>query len=1408
MRALLRGPLDLLSSVRFGILLMVLLFLYMSIGSAGLIYPIHPNILHPDAWHYEQLRQRPWFELTEYEWFHWWPFDLLVLLFTLTLVVTTLRRIRLTTINLGVWMIHCGVLILVAGSVWYFSTKVEGEAPVIRRAVTISVLPSGTAGAGAAAGAPVAEGRLPAMPGNRTIVGQGADRYELEVLSTDPAWELRSGEHAGLRAWSTSISVTAPDGSRFIRQLIAGHPEYTEDMVFTDDRSQPVKRSVKVNGEPLVDRRLLLGLDYQSADWFYLRNDIVKSWALYLRKPGEQTWWMRPIHGLPLYNDRITRLDDVFMDDPEAPPAVSPLRVTIPPAGEGDPFPSLTLAADGYLRYAEMDTREAAGGPGAPVNPVARFAVRSRNGRSSSYVLAALDPAARSADEGAVSFRLVKDEAEFARLARPPMLRIRVPDAGIDEEAPIVEQASTNPAAAFRAAGPESAGVAWRVVAIQDRIPVAGTEVSVAIVEIKSPRGLSRRWVFDNPAMTRDAPKDGQAAGHADATISDPGVQVEYLPGFGRALVTLVAGPEPERLRVVAGLEEGPPRVMELPQGGSVDLGAGLSLALGRYLPRAVFEQKPRVVPEPRRIRDAKEMFSMIRVEAPGGDARWLRFHPYVFDRPEDVLRRYDYRPSRLRLADGSVVEVMFSRQRLPLPAQISLEEFILDTHVGGFTGETGSIRNYTSMVRFREPRSNDWSRPVAVSVNQPVEHGGYWYFQSQWDPPSEPSRQGERGSSGLNYTVLGVGNRKGVELQLAGVIIATLGMIYAFYVKPVLKRRRRQRVEALASGGRRAAPVAAGAAMAVALLAPSTPAAPTAPAGGPGDFASQVDLRPLGSVAVHTDGRLKSFASFAAGQMQFVSGPKRIAGQTPEFTYLDMLLRPELYLDADVIYVKNREVRARIADAWRQAAADDASRGTAEPGFDPATVDRVMKGFEASGLLSERYLWDAAASQWRRQILAPMRIMEQDLVRTAKQINAIRGALVVKQSSRLLEDLRVLPPGGGVADKPWRTIGAIQLLPGTNAAELEPLKARGVELDAPLPGLDPGLQSQVADAWRALINGWRAGDANAVNPAVQRLASLLPQTDPAVYPDLKRLEWESWYFRSGNMTWVWLVYMAALILLLLGLVYRWEPARRMGLGVFLAAFVLQTAAVGLRWWIADRWPNSNMFEAVTTSSWFGAAAAVILELLGRRTAMRGLFAMGASASSMVALMAAALLPVQLNPAIGNMMPVLHDVWLYIHTNVIIFSYCLIFMAAVTSLAYLGYRLLGGEATFARVGGAGEMLALSGGAAGAEPVRGKLGEVLDGVTMLLMELSFVLLWAGIAMGAIWADESWGRPWGWDPKEVFALNTFLVFAVLVHVRLKVRDKGLWTAWLAVVGAAVMLFNWIVINFVITGLHSYA
>ncbi|MBL9147559.1 MAG: cytochrome c biogenesis protein CcsA [Phycisphaerae bacterium] len=563
--------------------------------------------------------------------------------------------------------------------------------------------------------------------------------------------------------------------------------------------------------------------------------------------------------------------------------------------------------------------------------------------------------------------------------------------------------------------------------------------------------------------------------------------------------------------------------------------------------------------------------------------------------------------------------------------------------------------------------------------------------------------------------------------------------------------------------------------------------------------FSERVDLEPLGTIAVYGEGRLKSLGSHANSMMQFVTGPRKIAGQDSLFTYIDLMLRPEAYVDADLVYVKNRSVREAIARELERLAA-------ADPTLAPDMAER-MNAFRATGLTSPRFLHNAA--------LEPLfSKLEADVIRTARPVSEIRSALAVAEPGFLLGKLMIVPPASKSTDDQWHSVGELMLVPGatTPPAALTRLVPSngGMDPTAGIPGIDSALQGQIADAWRAFVNAWLAQDADGVRTASASLATLLPKVAEGsdLYPEQSRLAWESWYFHMDQLTSIWLVYMLSVVFLLLGLIYRWTWARRLGVGVFVVAFGLQTFALLLRWYISDRWPNSNMFEAVTTAAWFGGCAAMAIELFVRRTPMKSLFFLGSAAASMVALMTAHFLPVYLNPNISNMMPVLHDVWLYIHTNVIIFSYVLIFMAAVSAFCYLAWRMVGGTAAYARVGGAG-MLVLEPGSkrarAGEAP---SIGEVLDGVTMVLMELSFVLLWAGIVMGAIWADHSWGRPWGWDPKEVFALNTFVVFALLVHVRLKVVDKGLWTAILALGGAAVMLFNWIVINFVITGLHSYA
>ena len=625
-----------------------------------------------------------------------------------------------------------------------------------------------------------------------------------------------------------------------------------------------------------------------------------------------------------------------------------------------------------------------------------------------------------------------------------------------------------------------------------------------------------------------------------------------------------------------------------------------------------------------------------------------------------------------------------------------------------------------------------------------------------------------------------------------------------------------------------------------------------------PPAFAQQVQLDPLYETAVQADGRLRSFESHAKAYMSYVSGPRSIRGQSNGFTYLDLMFRPEQYNDVDLIYVKNKNVRARILEAL-----------SGHPEVDDARADAIMN----SGLISRTLLSQPEVTTLLHQFA-------QDLIRTSKAVNAIQSALAVSDAQTLKDGLRVVAPPSGNVNGPWLSMAR---LVGPGMAPEDDIHA-GMRSAAPVPGLDPTIQRELSGVWSNLQSAWLAEDAVKVNEQLAKLAGMVRTVSPQLYPASGRLAMESWYFRSQSMTWVWFFYLASVVPLLMSVAYQWDGARRAGMILFVVAFLFHTVSLGIRWYISGRWPNANMFEAVTTSAWFGGVAAMVLEWITRRTPYRNLFALGSAVMSMAALMAAYFLPAQLDSTINNKMAALNDVWLYIHTNMIIWSYAVIGLACVPALLQLRRRwcLAWDERTIPKarllllpvalvtLNGTGCMLLMhilddpareltgqglvatigafwasmmivalelnaakerratsvgiversaSGGAAALmsagssgdsflKPERPSLGQVLDGATMVLVELAFIMLWTGTVMGAIWADHSWGRPWGWDPKEVFALNTFIIFLILIHVRLKVRDKAFWTAVLAVVGFQVMMFNWIVVNFVITGLHSYA
>lgn len=582
-------------------------------------------------------------------------------------------------------------------------------------------------------------------------------------------------------------------------------------------------------------------------------------------------------------------------------------------------------------------------------------------------------------------------------------------------------------------------------------------------------------------------------------------------------------------------------------------------------------------------------------------------------------------------------------------------------------------------------------------------------------------------------------------------------------------------------------------------------------------EFVAAVDLAPLESLAVYAEGRVKSFSSFANEVVGAVSGPRGYAGQSPVHTYLEFMWRPSLYAERDCVYVKNKLLRADIIDAL-----GGGSGGYA--GYGESSGDARLERFREDGLISPELLSDP-------EVGARLQRRGADLVRTARFVNQVDYALGSMRPMGLKERLMIVPPPPEGSEQ-WASFAD---LTRPSAVKDGFTDAAGRRREPHDPTLVAGLATDIGELQRA----WVAQDAPAVNAAALRLSEDLRAANPEVYPAERRLGLEAFYFSSYNLTWIWMLYLLAVIPLLLSLVYRWRFAHLTSVALFLVAFGFHSWALGLRWYISGRWPNSNMFEAVTTSAWFGGVGALVLQIWVRGV-VREAVLLTSAVASMLAFMAAYYFPADLNPNISNMMPVLNDLWLYIHTNVIIWSYVIIMMASVSAMLYLGWRLCGGAPSYVRLGGSAMLagdkpdkrraqaqvaLATEAGPVTIESIevdasldrnsangvlaeRSDLGTVLDGVTMVMMELAFVMLWAGLVMGAIWADHSWGRPWGWDPKEVFALNTFLVFAVLVHTRIKARDKGLWTAWLAVLGAAVMLFNWVVINLKISGLHSYA
>lgn len=777
----LRWLLDLFSNVRFGVFLMVVLFVYCALGSAGILYPAMVD--GRLTLRHEFIRQWRMFEMTEYEWFNTPFFVGLVGAMCLSMAIVTVRRIRFNTVNLGVWMIHAGIIGLALSSVWYFATKVEGDTPVFRWRILAEV-----------------PGRPPvsmaALAGNGMQIDAPDGAYTFRVAMMQPDWPIISPGFEGKTAYALTISCATPRGM-FERQLLDGYPQFTQDLIVTAEGRKRVKTMPEFEGRVLFDEQVTLSLVPDPQEAFWVKDSAVMS----VREVAGDTrragaWFERSLAKLPRYNDYASKSTDAFVPtELMGRWRATPLSFEVPPADDRDPLTGVKVRVTGHLRYAQMQTQFMPGGDA--FNPVANVTLAIDGQAGQPMQLVAADPAARSALAGLVELRTVSGMDEVRDLSSREAQRLVVTVAATGESIELNldelnAQSDAGTPADFTEIG--ASGYAVRFRQVLDHRPQS-PDIG-AVIDIRTPDRVFARWVPIEAGKAQDfvVPEGG-----GTPKSGDPSPEITAVFDAGIPPITLVAGPGEVGLRAIGrlvDLADG----LQLHSGASVKIQDRLTLTVDRYLPDARMESRPVIVPPERRNKNIEESraATLVRVEIDDGKSvqtEWLPFDRYLLDDPSQQSLVSGEQPARFTLADGRTFDIAVGRRRMELPSPVVLRDFELVTHVGGFSGNAASVRDWRSHVAFETPEGFTQERTVAV--NQPKPFGGYWYFQSFWDAPNA-----QRGTPGLSFTGLGVGNRNGVQAQLITATVSVVGMIYAFYFKPIIKRRRAERVRAAVERG------------------------------------------------------------------------------------------------------------------------------------------------------------------------------------------------------------------------------------------------------------------------------------------------------------------------------------------------------------------------------------------------------------------------------------------------------------------------------------------------------------------------------------------------------------------------------------------------------------------------------
>lgn len=673
---------------------------------------------------------------------------------------------------------------------------------------------------------------------------------------------------------------------------------------------------------------------------------------------------------------------------------------------------------------------------------------------------------------------------------------------------------------------------------------------------------------------------------------------------------------------------------------------------------------------------------------------------------------------------NGVSYDLRYGMRNREIPFSVKCDDFMLDRYPGSDVPSS-----YASDLRIIDPK-NGVSKKQRVFMNHVIDHAGYRFFQSAYDPD-------EKG------TILSVNHDEwGTNITYLGYLLMTIGMILSLFAK-------NSRFTDLLKKLKKSAAITVGT---IALLLPNLTSAQAtshdhaahqhnhqqekkavaAPKQKP-IFISEEQADEIARLLVQDfDGRIIPMHTLCDNLLRKIYRKNKFEGHNAVQTIMSIHLSPDAWVDKKVIQVPTA-VRERLA------LSDHAS-------FRDLTLD------------NGQFKWINEYNAALQKPESGQNEFQKKLIKLVEKQQVFLGMLQWYY-------MKIVPLKNDPKQQWYNPFSPDLLKADTVSARLSVMYVGSLLENN---SKSSGLLQQLKQVQRKLAR-------------------------PDILPSESHVSVEISYnkmgiFKNTEYTYLLIGFILMVLFFIKTLanpsdkgIKRFALIRKILVAILVVFFLYHGAGLGMRWYISGHAPWSNGYEAVVFIAWSTMIAGFLFS--------RSNPAILAGTTILAAFMIFVTELNLLDPEITPLQPVLKSYWLMIHVAVITSSYGFLGLAFILGVFNLFLYIARNQNNNAKL-------------------MRNINE-LTYVSELTMTIGLFMLTIGTFLGGIWANESWGRYWGWDPKETWALVSVLVYAIILHLRFIPGLKGKFAFNVASVwGYGAIIFTFLGVNFILVGLHSYA